>query len=75
MYLFLSIILATILGYILLMMGPLVGGLIAFGIVVGCLFRGMYLLSDIHKKLDMIIPKQDRVDQAIAHYMKEKDAN
>lgn len=58
----LSIILATLLGYILLMMGPLVGGLISFGIVVGCLFRGIYLLSDIHNMLETLIPKPDRVD-------------
>lgn len=31
------------------MMGPLVGGLLAFGVIVGCLFRGLYLLNDIHK--------------------------
>lgn len=35
MYLLLSIILSAVIGYILLMMGPLVGGIVAFGIVVG----------------------------------------
>ncbi len=49
MNLLLSIVLSAILGYILLMMGPIVGGILAFGIVVGCLFRGVYLLNEIHK--------------------------
>lgn len=51
MFLLLLIILSSILGYVLLMMGPLVGGLLAFGIVVGCIFRGLYLLHEIHKQL------------------------
>jgi hypothetical protein len=50
-FLFLLIILSSILGYVLLIMGPLVGGILAFGIVVGCIFRGLYLLHDIHKHL------------------------
>lgn len=33
------------------MLGAIVGGIIAFGIVGGCLFRGQYLLKEIHKKL------------------------
>ena len=51
MYLLLSIALSAVLGYILLIIGPLVGGIVAFGIVVGCIcFRGLYLLNDIHFK-------------------------
>ncbi|WP_456278954.1 hypothetical protein [Bacillus sp. AK128] len=73
MYLLLSIILAGILGFVLLMMGPLVGGLIAFAIVGGCLFRGLYLLQDIHKRLEVIAPKRDKVQKAIDHYLMEKD--
>ncbi|KAA0563493.1 hypothetical protein F0342_11770 [Bacillus sp. CH30_1T] len=49
MYLFLSIILSTVLGLILWTMGPVFGGLVAFGIVVGSIFRGLYLLNEIHK--------------------------
>jgi hypothetical protein len=48
--LILSIILSTMLGYLLLIMGPLLGGGIAFGIVVDCLFRGKYILTDISKR-------------------------
>ncbi|MFT4416613.1 hypothetical protein ACLM5H_22370 [Fredinandcohnia humi] len=69
MYLLLSIILSAILGYILLMMGPLVGGIVAFGIVLGCIFRGLYLLNDIHKRISNISPKIDKVQNA---YKEEK---
>lgn len=73
MYLILSIVLATILGYLLLMMGPLVGGCIAFGIVVGCLFRGLYLLNDISKRFSKVSPKPDKVKDAYEKYLKEKE--
>ncbi|MFC7063780.1 hypothetical protein [Halobacillus seohaensis] len=59
MYLLLSIILSVVLGYILMIMGPLVGGIIAFGVVVGCIFRGLYLLNDIHKKISNISSEED----------------
>jgi len=72
MKLFLSIVLATIFGYLLLMMGPLVGGLIAFGIVVGSLFRGLYLLNDLNNRLSKLAPKSDRVKDAYDNYLKEK---
>jgi hypothetical protein len=73
MYLLLSIILTGILGFALLIMGPLVGGVIAFAIVGGCIFRGLYLLEDIHKRLEIIAPKKDKVQEAIDNYLKEKD--
>ena len=73
MYLILSIVLATILGYLLLMMGPLVGGFIAFGIVVGCLFRGLYLLNDISKRFKKLSPKSDKVKDDYEEYLKEKE--
>ncbi|WP_088071510.1 hypothetical protein [Gottfriedia luciferensis] len=72
MKLFLSIVLATILSYLLLMMGPLVGGIIALGIVLGCLFRGLYLLNEISKRLSIVAPKTDKVKEAYANYLKEK---
>ncbi|PGS55858.1 hypothetical protein [Bacillus sp. AFS041924] len=75
MKLFLSIVLATILGYLLLMMGPLVGGIIAFGIVVGSLFRGLYLLNDLSNRLSKIAPKSDKVKDAYDNYLKEKEIN
>lgn len=75
MKLFLSIVLATILGYLLLMMGPLVGGIIGFGIVVGFLFRGLYLLNDLSNRLSKIVPKSDKVKDAYDNYLKEKGIN
>ncbi|MFD2043684.1 hypothetical protein ACFSTA_04755 [Ornithinibacillus salinisoli] len=72
MYLLLSIILSVILGVILLMMGPYVGGIVAFGVVVGCIFRGLYLLNDIHKRISNISPKEDKVQKAFKEYLVEK---
>jgi hypothetical protein len=73
MYLLLSIFLSATLGFVLLMMGPVVGGVIAFGILVGCLFRGMYLLSDIHKRLSTILPKRDKVQEVYDEYIKDQE--
>ncbi|KAA0542746.1 hypothetical protein FZW96_21245 [Bacillus sp. BGMRC 2118] len=70
--LLLSIILSAILGYILLMMGPLVGGIVAFGIIVGCIFRGLYLINDIHKRISNAFPHEDRVQKAYKDYLEEK---
>lgn len=72
-YLLLSIIISVVLGYVLLMMGPLVGGLIAFGIIAGCLFRGLYLLHDIHKMISIKSSKKDKVQEVYENYLKQKD--
>lgn len=48
-----------------------VGYIIAFGIVLGCLFRGLYLLNDISKS--KVAPKKDRVTDVYEDYMKEKE--
>lgn len=71
MYLLLSIVLSVTLGWVLLMMGPLVGGIIAFGIVTGCLFRGLYLLIDLHKRISTISDNKDKVQDAYEKYLKE----
>jgi large-conductance mechanosensitive channel len=73
MYLLLSIILCGILGVILLMMGPLVGGLIAFAVIAGCIFRGIYLLNDINNRLNTLVPKKDKVQEVYESYLKEKE--
>ena len=65
--------LACILGFLLVLLDPLFGGIIAFGIVTGSLFRGLYLLSDIHKKLLKDEPKRDKVREAYENYLKERD--
>ncbi len=54
------------------MMGPVIGGFLAFSIVAGCLFRALYLLSDIHKRLLKNEPKTDKVKEAYENYLKEK---
>ncbi len=51
MKLFSVIFFSSILGYLLLMLGSLVGGILAFGILFGCIFRVLYLLNDLHKKM------------------------
>ncbi len=73
MYLLLSIILSIILGYALLMMGPLVGGLLAFGIVAGILFRGLYFLNEIHKRITKDEPKPDTVKETYETYIRERE--
>ncbi|PFG13085.1 hypothetical protein [Bacillus sp. es.036] len=73
MYLLLAIVLAMILGFILIMLGPLVGGIVAFGLVAGCLFRGVYLLHDMHRRISRITPKPDRAKEAYQNYIKERE--
>ena len=73
MYLLLSIFLSGISGAFLLMIAPHYAGLIAFAIVAGCLFRGIYLLNDLNKRLNTIAPKKDKVQEAYENYLKEKE--
>jgi len=54
------IFLSAILGYLLLVMGPFIGGILAFAIVVGCLFKGLFLLIDIKKNFQFLYPKLRR---------------
>lgn len=51
MFLILLIILATVLGCLIMMAGPYFGGIIAFGIIAGCLVRALYYLNEIATKL------------------------
>jgi hypothetical protein len=69
--LLISIFLSAILGYLLLMMGPLVGGLLAFGIISGALFRGLYLLNEIQKRLSEDTPKLSKAKEARENYIKQ----
>lgn len=72
MYLFLSMLLAGALGIILFMFGPIAAGVIAFGIIGGCIFRGVFLLEKINKKLTILVPDKDKVTETYEKYMKEK---
>lgn len=55
-----------------MMMGPLVGGILAFGIVAGTIFRGLFLLNDISKRLSNISPKEAKVQKVYREYLEEK---
>jgi uncharacterized membrane protein YczE len=71
-YLIMSIILSAILAFALLMMGPLVGGILAFAIMAGSIFR--YLLSDIHKKVSTLVPNKDKAREVYEEYLREKES-
>lgn len=71
MKLFMSILVSCFLGTILFSMGSL-GAIIGFGIVVGILFRGLYLINDIHKRLSRVTPKPDKVKDALEDYLNER---
>ena len=75
MPLLLSIVGATLLGFVIFMFG-VPGLILAFGIVVGCLFRILFLLSDISSRLPAGAPKPTKhktVDDAGTVYVKEQD--
>ena len=74
MKLLIAIVLSTIFGYLLLLLGPLVDGFLAFGIILGILVRGLILLSEIHKLisvkehktvLDDYLAERDRKENAV----------
>jgi len=72
MYLFVSIILSLILAYVLFIFGPY-GAVIGIGIVLGCLFRGLYLLHDIHRKITKLVPDHDKVKEVYENYLQERE--
>ncbi|KQL32991.1 hypothetical protein AN960_22330 [Bacillus sp. FJAT-25509] len=77
MKLLISIILATVLGIFLSMIGE-VGIIIGFGILAGILFRGVYLLNDLSKRLSKVapaLPISDKVKKAYEDYLREKEIN
>ncbi len=55
------------------MLDPLIGGVIAFGIIGGCLFRGVYLLNVIRQQVAPIRPKSDKVQETYETYLKERE--
>lgn len=67
------IALALVIGVVFLTLaGPVVGGFLAFGIVAGCIFWGVYLLNDLHKKVFEDSPKKDKVQRAYEQYIHER---
>ncbi|MGM7684647.1 hypothetical protein ACSVDA_21295 [Cytobacillus sp. Hm23] len=62
MYLVFIIILTTILSYLFIFFtGTIFSAIIAFGIIIGCLFRGIYLLNEISENLYKLSAKTDRL--------------
>ncbi|NLP52460.1 hypothetical protein HC179_17330 [Bacillus sp. RO1] len=74
MYIILSISLTIILVCVSLILDPMAGGLLAFGIIVGILLKGLFLLKEIHKRLTKDEPKYDPVKEAYDNYLKEKES-
>ncbi|WP_422124579.1 hypothetical protein DHX103_07110 [Planococcus sp. X10-3] len=64
-----TIIACTILGYLLLFFGPFFGGLLAFGIILGILVRGLILVSEMHKLMAAKEPKKSVLDE----YLEERN--
>ncbi|MEO4052876.1 hypothetical protein [Solibacillus sp. CAU 1738] len=71
MALFTIIFFSGIIGFLLLMLtGPLIGGIIISSILIGCIIRGLYLLTKIYQA---IVPREDRVNNALDHYLAERE--
>ena len=68
MKLLVAIVLSTLVGFLLMLLGPLFGGFLAFGIILGILVRGLILLSEIHKLIMVKEPKS-----ALDVYLEERD--
>ena len=73
------IVLFAFLGYFLFILGPVIGGCIAFGIIVGFLFRGISLLTEINSRLVHLTPSPSIDDnntenEGTSHHLKDKDA-
>ncbi|UOE95253.1 MULTISPECIES: hypothetical protein [Bacillaceae] len=71
MYLVLSIVVSTIIGlFLIFLMGPYFGGAIAFGLILGCLLRGVYLLNEIHKKMGL---QKDKAQKVYEEYLEKRE--
>lgn len=73
MHLIFNIIFATILGFLCFIAGPMVGGVLTFGLVVGLLFRAVFLLSEVHRKISQIVPDQSKAEKVYEEYLKERE--
>lgn len=67
-----SIVLGIILGFVIFMEGQELGMAVAFGVIAGCLFRILYLLNEINKRLKGEKPKRDKVAAVYEDYLREK---
>ena len=67
--LFLSIVSATFLIIVFLMISPILAVIVLGGIALGCIFRGLYMLNEIHEQ---IVPKEDKVKEAVKRHLEER---
>lgn len=77
MVLLLAIVLCSFLGLLLIMLDPIIGGVIAFGIITGGLFKVINQLNELSKRLSKIAPplqKPDKSLDALERYIQERDA-
>lgn len=71
MILFFIILLSFIICILLISLtGPIYGSIIIISILMGCIFRGLYLLTKIYQA---IVPKEDRGKEALEHYLAERE--
>lgn len=75
MKLILFILGASFVGYIIFSMGTEIGIIVSFGVVAGCLFRGLYLLTAIRNKLNKLVPDTDKATDAYKSYLENKQNN
>ncbi len=53
-------------------MGTLLGGILAFGILFGCVLHGLYLLHKVKKKIDVLVPDKEKHVEVYERYLEEK---
>lgn len=74
MYLLISIVLSTIIYFIIFtLVDSVVIVIISLGVFVGCLIRAIFLLTDIKNRISKIVPKTDSIQGAIDSYVEEKN--
>ncbi len=73
--LLMAICIGIVFSIIVTFLGPFYGFVLGFGIISGCLFRVLYLLNDIHKRMTKGMVKRTRVQAAMDEYLKERDKN
>ena len=70
-----AILIGLVLGIIIVFLEPVYGLILGFGILAGCLFRVLYLLEEIHKRVSKGYVKPTRVQTAMEEYLRERDKN
>ena len=72
MILFLSILFSTLLIFLLCMLDPIIAAIVFAGFVLGCLFRGLYLVKEIHAQI-VGDKEKDKVQAAVNRHLKERE--